>query len=90
VGVPMLVQQFEHIGLGQWFRYLTGVLEVGGGIAILVPAFAPFAALLLGCVMIGAVATHLFIVGGTAAPAIVLLLFCVLIAFADRAALARS
>ena len=20
-GVPMMVQEFEHIGLGQWFRY---------------------------------------------------------------------
>jgi uncharacterized membrane protein YphA (DoxX/SURF4 family) len=90
VGVPMLVQEFEHIGFGQWLRYLTGALEAGGGIAILVPILSPFAAVLLGCVMIGATATHLFIIGGTPIPAIVLLLLCMLIAFADRATFARN
>jgi hypothetical protein len=25
-GVPMLVEEFQHIGLGQWFRYVTGAL----------------------------------------------------------------
>jgi DoxX-like family len=37
-GVPMMVQIFEQIGLGQWFRYLTGSLEVLGGIAVVLPA----------------------------------------------------
>jgi uncharacterized membrane protein YphA (DoxX/SURF4 family) len=89
-GVPMLVQEFENIGFGQWLRYLTGALEAGGGIAILVPILSPFAAVLLGCVMIGAAATHLFIIGGTSIPAVVLLMFCILVAFADRATFARN
>jgi putative oxidoreductase len=89
VGVPMLVQNFEDIGFGQWFRYLTGALEVGGGIAILVPRFSPFAAALLACVMIGAIATHIFLIGGSSAPAIILLLFCMLVAFGERGAFSR-
>lgn len=29
-GAPEMVGLFEAIGAGQWFRYLTGALEVGG------------------------------------------------------------
>ena len=36
-GVPMLVEEFQHIGLGQWFRYATGGLEIMGAILLLVP-----------------------------------------------------
>jgi len=30
VGVPAMVEMFGKVGLGQWFRYVTGVLEVAG------------------------------------------------------------
>ena len=83
-GVPMMVENFEHIGLGQWFRYVTGLLEVAGGIAILLPSITAFGALLLSCIMVGAVVTHVFIIGGSALPAIVLLLLTATIAFAHR------
>src|SRR6478609_3611177 len=63
-GVPMQVQMFAAIGIGQWFRYLTGLLEVGGAIGLFVPAVASYAALLLATVMVGAIATHLLIIGG--------------------------
>src|SRR5437762_5306142 len=64
-GVPMEVQLFSAIGIGQWFRYVTGSLEVGAAIGLFVPALAPLAALLLAVVMVGAILTHLFIVGGS-------------------------
>ena len=69
-GVPMMVQEFEHIGLGQWFRYLTGALEVLGAFLILTPSLAAFGALLLIGIMIGATIAHLFVIGGTAVPAL--------------------
>src|SRR5580704_1650092 len=50
------VRIFEEIGLGQWFRYLTGVMEVGGGVLLLIPAAAPVGFILVGCTMAGAVA----------------------------------
>jgi putative oxidoreductase len=71
-GAPMQVDLFRAIGLGQWFRYLTGALEVGGAAGLFVPALAPFAALVLAAVMVGAVLTHLFIIGGNPLPAMVL------------------
>ncbi|HXI31327.1 MAG TPA: DoxX family protein [Vicinamibacterales bacterium] len=72
-GVEMEVQLFAAIGIGQWFRYVTGLLEIAGAIGLLVAPLAPFAALQLAAVMIGALATHLFVVGGSPLPAIVLL-----------------
>lgn len=51
---PDMVTEFAKVGLGQWFRFLTGTLELAGGIAILVPRTSPFGALLLLCVDVGA------------------------------------
>ena len=53
-GQPMMVQEFDAIGLGQWFRYFTGAVEVVGAVALLVPAVSGFAAALLLVVDIGA------------------------------------
>ena len=73
LGDPAMVGLFDAIGIGQWFRYLTGLIEVGSAVALLVPSFAVFGALALVPTMIGAVATHLFIVGGSPVlPAILL------------------
>src|SRR4051794_28170696 len=67
IGNPMMVQVFDKIGAGQWFRYLTGSLEVIGSIGLLIPGIAGYAALLLAAVMAGAVTAHLTILGGSPA-----------------------
>ena len=73
LGVPAMVGLFDAIGIGQWFRYLTGLIEVGSAVALLVPSIAVFGALALVATMVGAIVTHLFIVGGSPAmPAILL------------------
>ena len=87
-GVPMLVEEFQHIGLGQWFRYATGGLEVMGAILLLLPRKAAFGALLLICIMIGAVITHLFVIGGSPVLAIVLLALNAIVAYAERGQIA--
>src|SRR5438128_406206 len=83
-GVQMEVDLFSAIGIGQWFRYVTGSLEVVGAIGLLVPALARYAALLLAAVMVGAVFTHLFIAGGSPLAAIVLLAVMIAIAHLRR------
>jgi putative oxidoreductase len=88
-GVPMLVDEFEHIGLGQWFRYLTGTLEILGAALIVVPITAALGAVLLGCIMIGAMFTHLFVIGGSPIPAIVLLVLSGIVAYAKRGSILR-
>src|SRR5258708_30907048 len=39
-GNPQLVGLFQAIGLGQWFRYLTGTLEVAGAVSPFVPGMS--------------------------------------------------
>lgn len=80
-GVAMMAQNFELLGLGQWFRYLTGIIEVGGALVLLVPALAGYAAALLSCVMVGAIIAHLTRMPGSPLPALVLLVLCGLIAW---------
>ena len=71
-GVPFMVDLFAQIGLGQWFRVVTGVVEVTGAVALLIPGLASIGALWLGGTMVGAVATHLFVLHTSPVPAIVL------------------
>lgn len=56
-GEATAVSMFQQIGLGSWFRYLVGVLELAGGIGLLIPRLAGLAALGLLGVMVGAVIT---------------------------------
>jgi putative oxidoreductase len=84
-GDAQMVQVFGVIGIGQWFRYLTGGLEVIGAAGLLFPATAGLAALMLAVVMIGAVLAHLFIIGGSPAMPAVLLLAMAVVAWARRA-----
>jgi uncharacterized membrane protein YphA (DoxX/SURF4 family) len=72
-GSPEMIDTFAAIGLGQWFRYFTGAVEAAGAFLILVPATAPYAALALGITMVGAIVTHLVVIGGSALAPIVLL-----------------
>jgi hypothetical protein len=45
---------FELIGWGQWFRYVTGTVQVTGALLMLTPWTLTAGAFLLACTMIGA------------------------------------
>jgi putative oxidoreductase len=81
---PQMVGMFDAIGIGQWFRYLTGSLEVLGAILLVIPRLSGLGAWLLVGVMLGAVATHLFIIGGSPLMAIILLIVVGIIAWGRR------
>lgn len=72
-GAPQMVGLYDVIGVGQWFRYLTGAIEVTAALALLVPSVAAFGAAALAATMVGAIATHLFIIGGSIAIPVLLL-----------------
>jgi putative oxidoreductase len=55
------VKLFDAIGFGQWFRYFTGALQVGGAGLLLIPCTATIGATILACTMLGAVATHFYL-----------------------------
>jgi putative oxidoreductase len=83
-GVDMEVQLFATIGIGQWFRYLTGLLEISGAVGLFVPALASYAALMLAVVMSGAVMTDLFIAHESPVAAACLLASTLTIAWLRR------
>ncbi len=86
VSAPDMVQVFEAIGMGQWFRYLTGAVEIAGALLLLVPATGLLGGLLLAATMAGGVATHLLVIGGSAVPALVLGLLSAFVAWKLRPA----
>ncbi|MFM9923943.1 DoxX family protein [Variovorax sp. H27-G14] len=83
-GVPQMVQVFDAIGFGQWFRYVTGLVELAGVVLLLVPATGFFGGLLLAATMVCAIATHLVLIGGNPAPAVVLALLSAFVAWRLR------
>jgi len=56
-GSADMVALFDAVGIGQWFRYVTGSLEGWRGSAHC-PRQDAFGAVLLACVMAGAVVAH--------------------------------
>ena len=83
-GVPMLVQVFDQIGAGQWFRIVTAIVEIAGAIALLMPGFAALGALWLGTTMFFATLTHVVILHTSAAPAMVLFVLAAILAWLRR------
>jgi len=55
------IKPFEVIGIGQWFRYFTGCMEIVGGLLFLLPAATTVGAAMLIVTMLGAMATQAFV-----------------------------
>jgi putative oxidoreductase len=83
-GAPAMVSLFDTIGLGQWLRYVTGVIEVTSAIALLVPSAAIYGALLLIPTMLGATIANVFVVHTSPLIPLVLLAGAVVVAWARR------
>ncbi|MGV9821477.1 DoxX family protein [Nocardia xishanensis] len=66
-GIPKFVGQedavriFDAIGFGDWFMYFTGLVEVAGGIGLLIRRLAGAAAAGLSITMVFAAATQAFV-----------------------------
>jgi putative oxidoreductase len=84
IGTPWMVATFAATGVGQWLRYVTGVLEVSGGILLLRPSLAYLGALLLIGVMCGAIVAEVFVLGRTPVPALICLAVLAYIAWPTR------
>jgi uncharacterized membrane protein YphA (DoxX/SURF4 family) len=53
------VQLFAMAGYPEWFRTVVGAIETAGGVALLIPGLAAYAAIALAVVMFGATFTQL-------------------------------
>src|SRR5690606_6816400 len=54
-GDAYVTETFDRIGFGNWFRHLTGLIELAGAVGLLIPLLCGLAALGLTAVMIGAI-----------------------------------
>ena len=54
---------FRQIGFGQWFRIFTGVVEIAGGVLVLIPWTATAGLALLAATMASATLIWAFILG---------------------------
>src|SRR6201996_1523607 len=72
VGADYMVELFNEIGVGQWFRYLTGAVEVAGALALGAPGLIWLGGLGLGTTMSFAVLPPVFVLHTSPVPAIVL------------------
>ena len=84
-GVAPMVAVFDAVGVGQWFRYVTGVLEILGGVLLLVPRLAVLGALLLAGVMVGAMTAHRFILHTPLVAPLILLIGLSIVLIVRRA-----
>ena len=79
-GDPTMVEMFSTIGIGQWFRYLVGALELAGAIGVLIPRLSGLAALGLVGLMAGATLTNVLVLGTSPLLPIALMLVSALVA----------
>ena len=60
-GLPAMIEEFDRVGFGQWLRYFTALLELGGAALLLVPSTTALGALLLTTVCVGAFLAQLLV-----------------------------
>lgn len=84
-GSEQAVQTFADIGAGQWLRYLTGALEIAGGVGLLIPRLSGLAALGLAGVMSGAVLAEILFLDADVLVPLILLAAVLTIAWFRRA-----
>ncbi len=78
------VQLFAAIGWGQWFRYLTGALDVMGALLVLLP-WIPFSgAVLLSCTAGTAIVLSVTKLHNNPAAGVVLFVLAITVAWLTR------
>jgi putative oxidoreductase len=85
-GVPAMVEIFDKVGVGQWFRYFTGLVELTAGIGLLISRYAFYAALALAVVMIGATIAQLIALAGSPRAPLALLVLTGVIGYLRKPA----
>ncbi|MEO0636281.1 MAG: DoxX family protein [Pseudomonadota bacterium] len=83
LGTQEMITVFDQIGIGQWFRWFTGLWEVTAA-ALLMDERSRLAGIAMaGALCVGALVAH-SVIGGSFVPAFMLLAITSLIAWSDR------
>jgi uncharacterized membrane protein YphA (DoxX/SURF4 family) len=86
-GVPMMVAEFNLVGLGQWFRYFVAIVEITGAVLLLWQGRGAYGALVLACVCGGAFLAQILAIHMDVIHTIVLGAIFLAIAWVQRAQL---
>jgi len=78
------VQIFARIGLGQWFRYFTGIAEIVGGLLYFPRRTCAIRAFLLSSAMTGGTVALWMVLGSPVASVVPLALFVAVVLIALR------
>lgn len=87
IGADMMVKEFAlfaPFGIGQWFRHLTGGLEIIGALLLLPGRWVTAGAALLACVSVGALIAQLTVIHQDPIHAAVFAVLLGWIAYAHR------
>ncbi|ATG79717.1 MULTISPECIES: DoxX family protein [unclassified Pseudoalteromonas] len=79
VGSESIITLFQQIGYGEWFWYFTGFVEIISALILLFAVTRKLAASLHTCTVIGAIFTHVFLVGGSTLPEFILCLLAIFV-----------
>jgi len=83
-GQPMMIQEFQKVGLGQGFRIFTGAVEALGAVLLLVPRLSSVGAGLLFCVSTGAMIAQVTRLHGDVVHTLVFMAITAGLAWAGR------
>lgn len=90
IGTPMVVTEFEVVGLGQWFRYFVGTWEVVTGITLLLPAYRQYGAVLAFIGSVGAFLAQIGVLHQDWIHTVVLILISGGLVYSERSRLLKS
>ncbi len=80
-GMPFMVQLFASLGFGQWLRYLTATIELGGGVLLLTGRMQYLASLALAVIMVGATDASMVVFNRSPLPPFLTLLALLVVAW---------
>jgi putative oxidoreductase len=83
-GDEQIIQALDALGIGQWLRYVTGLIELAAAILLLIPPLFRIGAFLFVPTMVAAILTHLLIIGGSPALPIGLLIIVSIVAWGRK------
>ena len=83
-GIPFMVSLFGQLGLGQWLRYVTGLVELSGGLALVSGRQQYLAALALAVIMVGATDASIVVFDRSPIPPFLTLLALLAVAWLRR------
>ena len=78
---PETIVMFDDIGAGQWFRYVTGTLELVGAVGLMIPRASGLAALGLSVLMACATVITMLLLYDPVWMPLAVLVMCVVVAW---------